>query len=124
MDNSARVIAVTITPGFFMPCYRINRGIDVSSRDHGGSFNVEVTFSWIHGGHPAGPVTHAQSIDSTTYMALLDPMWIRAQGARTAISSQPDHGSLMTTTASVYVNDARGNRINQCDAEVTSFIYP
>jgi len=124
MDNSARVIAITITPGFIMPCARINRGIDVASRDHGASFYVEITFSWFSGGHPAGPVTHAQTVTSTRYMALLDPMWIRAQGDRVAIPSQPDHGSLVTCTAVVYVNDARGNRINQCDAEVTAILAP
>ena len=107
-----------------MPCYRIDRGIDVSSRDHGGSFYVEVTYNWISGGHNSGPATSSQLISSTTYMALLDPMWIRAQGARTAISPQPDHGSLVTCTAIVFVNDARGNRVNQCDAEVTAFTAP
>src|SRR5262245_34666021 len=121
MDNSARVIAITITPGFIMPCFRINRAIDVSSRVHGGSFYVEVKFWWVHNGVPAGPVTFSQTEASTTFIAQLDAMWIRGQGARVAVPSQPDHGSVVTASAIMYVKDAAGVRIDQCFAEVTTF---
>jgi hypothetical protein len=124
MDNSAKILNAMVAQGIIIPCIRINRAIDIASRDNGAQFKLEMSFTITSGGKQLAPVTSNQLVRDTTYIELLDSRWVRARGREVNIPAQPDRGSFIVASVIVTITDARGNRVEHCDTEVTIVPVP
>lgn len=123
MDNLARVIMVTLKPGEIVPCVRILKGIDYASRDERCTFKVFVTFNYVTAGGVQSSASGSYLVSESTFVAQLDPMWIRAKGPGIEAQNAPDPSRQITCTAQLSITDNAGTRVD-CGLPDTSVLMP
>ena len=122
MDNLAKVIMVTVSPGAILPCIKILRGIDIASREENATFKVVMTFTYPFGGGTSG-ASGSILVRDTTFVSQLDSMWIRAQGSSISLRDQPNTGADITCTAKITITNSAGSVVD-CTLVETSVLTP
>jgi len=126
VDNLARILTLvpSSTAGAFQPCVRLHRASDAAARDYAARYTLEMTFNYVANGKQATPVSSNQTVVSTTVQEQLDIRWLRVRGTSVSFAPPPDAGSNVTAVVMLVLTDARGNRIETSDAEVSIIRVP